>query len=313
VDVDRTTPKRMPLRSLVIVLSLLPTAGRAEISVDASRFSVESWAGVDRNGDNALPDDEGDRKVTERSDVLSFSGTARSSDPPSQGAADQTTTISASGTTVTVFATGSCEGRTKKGGPAKEAYGSAYFDVRFTLTAPARVSVRASLEASENGRASVGHPLGGMEVVGGTDSISEDAVLDPGTYFASAVCGADAYFYPGSSGGIRAADARYSVSLSLTEDLTRCEGQEVRWAGGRSGAFGDPENWDPQQVPAYQEGGACDTALFDGGGRFQVDFAPTPGAASGLAPRGALRRDVGRVVVRSSRGAPPRSRHPTWR
>jgi hypothetical protein len=78
-----------------------------------------------------------------------------------------------------------------------------------------------------------------------------------------------------------------------------CDGSVVTWVGGRSGSFGDPENWEPPQVPTYEEGGTCDAAVFDSP-RVTVDFAPTLGAASRASalPRGPNRTEPGRVWVR---------------
>lgn len=77
-----------------------------------------------------------------------------------------------------------------------------------------------------------------------------------------------------------------------------CEDELLTWVGGRSGAFGDPENWEPPQVPTYEEGGACEAAVFDSP-RVTVDFAlfPLASRASGL-PRGPNRTEPGRLWVR---------------
>lgn len=94
------------------------------------------------------------------------------------------------------------------------------------------------------------------------------------------------------------------------EPTDTCDGDTLTWVGGRAGAFGDPQSWEPPQVPVFQEDGACDTAVVEGGRNVTIDLAAAvPARAVGppvtLDPRGGVVRSAGRLVVRDSQGLRP--------
>lgn len=142
-----------------------------------------------------------------------------------------------------------------------------------------------------------GGPLGG--IVASTGGAPEATLDDDGTLPFDPECFSLPYAVGGDiviglpEGSAEPVTAEFEFEATLGEaTLPPPGGTEHRWVGRRSGVFADAESWDPPSVP-----GSSDTAVFDGGGRFNIDFAPTPVVASRLAPRGPQRREIGRIVV----------------
>jgi T5SS/PEP-CTERM-associated repeat protein len=97
--------------------------------------------------------------------------------------------------------------------------------------------------------------------------------------------------------------AKGSVTVTLTvTPATSTNDDEITWVGADNGAFGDPMNWDPQQVPTITPD-ESDTAIFSSGGTINIDVAADAPAAAvaSLEPRNTSTRNTGRIRAKGTK------------
>jgi hypothetical protein len=308
----------LPGRILVCAALLLASPAAAEITVTSARGSGEVDVRFDLDGDGQISLDEQDFESFDAEIVSSFQETAQTSVSSSRGLVTLTSTLTAGAERVIATARGSCDSAAPPPGSDDAivtdiSQTRGRFDLRLRLTQRTRVTLGGAISASGNqqrvqgGRSSQStaslffdaNPDSGSDPVQfgheanvGGESFSEEAVLEPGSVGFVATCGTGA----GGFESFPLGRARFDVTLVLE---TEAPSDVFRWVGGRTGDFDTAENWDPPGVPTFVDGERSDTALFDGRGRAGVDFAPSLAAAARgpAAPRGPLRREIGRLRV----------------
>jgi hypothetical protein len=307
---------------LLAGLAVLADAAQADVILDQVVAALPTIGKTgERTGTGAFFEGEFDAPPPIVSDVGTFPGTFQETSTaelgPARGTTMQTSTVGASVDGLVVSSTGACETEVALTGDSEQdlerdasAHGS--IGVQFSVTERARFSYSGSVSISpgtpSGGRGGAKHArlaLGGGpteigvdeqadDTVGGvtTDSASVSGVLAPGSYTAQAECTLDPAGPENTTPTRRASwQFRLTVETEDPEDV-------IRWVGGRAGAWGDPENWDPPLVPTFVGGDREDTALFDARGTVDVDLAAAAAASRDRArgPRGAERR-VRRLVV----------------
>ena len=95
----------------------------------------------------------------------------------------------------------------------------------------------------------------------------------------------------------------WTASLSVVSSPEAPEESDVfLWVAGSSGAFGDPESWDPvgpedSGVPTFVDGVRQDAALVTIASPITMDLAGAGLAANTRAPRGPVQRRLGRMAI----------------
>lgn len=135
------------------------------------------------------------------------------------------------------------------------------------------------------------------------DSFAESGPLEPGFYSVTVQCHSQVPRQIGTNFDAPIADGSADVSLTVTTD--ECEGEPIRWVGGRAGGFSTAENWEPPQVPQFEENVRCDQALFEGGRNIVLDLDEVPSFVSIAAPGSGITRKVGRFLVDGAQALRP--------
>jgi T5SS/PEP-CTERM-associated repeat protein len=148
------------------------------------------------------------------------------------------------------------------------------------------------------GQAVGNHPLSGIP-----ESFADSGSLEPGRYYVSVSCETAAPRQIGAS--IDAPLGQSSAQVSLTVSSGECVSDVLTWVGGRAGAFGVAENWDPPRVPLFDEdAGRCDEVAIRGGRGLVIDLdAAAPALAAAAAPIPVRR--INRLTVDAHRELQP--------
>lgn len=320
----------------VVLLALFEIAAvatvRADITLGSRGASVGARCAADADGDGVIQDDEKDIPPDVTGSPEAFNGVVSARVSEAQARADLISIVANANGSLTISARGDCTGAaTLTGDPAKDLQrlggGQVELLVDFTLTKAATFTY--------SGTVSVAPPSPPLSLGGGgnnrallafgqfVDAQADDASLDPnsdganvsgelspGTYEIAAqiLCEGPRHNVHVVNGkavsdfGPAEGEGHFSFSLTVTEG--QCTGPTSRWVGGAAGAFDDPQNWDPPQVPTFGAGdGECENALFDAGRSVAVDLSALAAQASGraLVPRAAGSRHAGRLTVRRVR------------
>jgi hypothetical protein len=191
-----------------------------------------------------------------------------------------------------------------------QATGESGFGISLGLSAPGRVSLGGSLSAAGG----EGHAIAFVSLDAGDTPFEVETsdggaplaldVEESGSVFLNVGCFADVRFGQGEP-AVPSAQATFDITLTVTVE-EEGDSDVFVWVGGPAGAFGDPENWDPEGpatsgVPTFVAGERSDTAVFDRG-NVRVDVAggaASLGAARGGAPQcaGPIGQSAGRMVV----------------
>jgi hypothetical protein len=314
------------LAGALVLHGLAPTAA-ADIVVQLSNASASAVAGFDLDGNGAVESAKGE--VDEPPAVVNPGGSAASS--ASVGGAGASAMVNggvgAGGATLSVTGRGDCHARVPvSGDPEKDPQGGSGaqggLHVEFSISKRASFSASASVgvapapfrhEGGGQNRARAGFVgTGGTFVAVGADDAfldpASDAAaasgeLEPGTYAVDAGCETQGprldFTTHGLVTGPPEGEGHFSLTLEVSE--MQCIGPTSRWVGGAAGAFDDPANWDPPEVPSFGDSdGECEEALFDAGRTVDLDLSASapPSTVQDFAPRAATSHTAGRLRVR---------------
>jgi T5SS/PEP-CTERM-associated repeat protein len=312
-----------------LALGALVPAARADITVNSSFAGIEARAAFDVDEDGILQNDEKDIPGAISGSPGTFNQTSTAAVGGAKGRAAQDATVEVADGTLTIVASGDCSGQASLSGDHDKdlqrlGSGVGSILVEFTVTKPATFSVSADVSVAPppapgggDNRALVGFAPNGVSAVdieaddASTDLMHDAAsvsgTLPPGTYDVLAQCQS---IDPRNAGGVigpPGGQARFRFLLIVAE--SECTGPVSRWVGGAAGAFDNPQNWDPPQVPSFgASGGECEEALFDKGKIVDLSAADVPdvpaaamsgaGVTSAGRARAAGSHTAGRLHVR---------------
>jgi T5SS/PEP-CTERM-associated repeat protein len=304
-------------RALLLFAALAPLRAEAGaptfdgIALSESQLDAKAVAESDLDGDGVFNGVESDAHY-ESDFTLGFPDFALSGS--SGGATAQSTvtedgSVSTDGKVLTISSRAFCSSSVATGATREEGDASVTSRIRFLVGTAGSFEATGSLSGSgggfglfdlvdpSNARTTIGaNYLGSPASV----PLAASGPLAPGYHVLFVMCGGGSQNLPGGGTPIPSGEGLADVTFVATAgDGGDCDGDVLTWAGGRSGAFGEPENWDPPQVPTFVEGETCDTALVEGGGVVVMDLASV--AARGAEPAPVLEPRGETDVVRLGR------------
>ncbi len=330
---SRMRPSTLVAALMSVAAMLVATTARADITVNSATSAavVLGAATFDVDGDGILDQaTETDSPGVQAGNPTagSFDGNSSAKIGGSQATGRQQATVEADGTTLTVTVTIDCTSQvTLSGDGAKDflnlADAQGTFGLDFTVTKPSTFSISGAVSVGP-GPTTLAEGGGGansarLQFAGGgvnigaddaptdpqSDSTNVTGTLAPGQYTVGGGCSSEAPRRVGNDFGPARGEGHLSFTFNASEG--QCNGPTSRWIGGDAGAFDDPQNWDPPEVPSFgSTDGECEDALFDAGQTIAVDLSTfvastVAPATRALVPRAGGTRTAGRLHVRKVR------------
>jgi T5SS/PEP-CTERM-associated repeat protein len=284
----------LEIATLALGLALAASPVRAEIELGTAGYRAFVQVFHDQNGDGVYDPDED--TTFDEADVnpaaLPIDESWQVSLGPSAASGSARVEASLVGGTLRYSSTGSCAAAHQSG--ANEGANSRVLTgVFWAVTEQAQYSVTGTLTASAGARISAE----GFTAQNETRHIDLTQTIAPG----------DNYVFPVDCWAFGGEGPDFSASWDLEVTVIEGDGEDecetMSWVGGRAGAFGVAENWDPPVVPQYIEDVRCDEMVVQGGRGVVIDLAGA--SAAGLGPLGGVERNVHGVTIDGSQELRP--------